>query len=326
VFFEMVRQQVSSARVVSFFWAALVFAGAAKAEVDFSGQWSPRYHEDWQERLPGPDIGDYTGLPINDSARAKADAWEESVITLPERQCIPHASTYNLHGPSAMRIWPETDPISGKVVAWKLFGPFGMNYTVWMDGRPHPSEFAAHTWEGFTTGKWQGDTLTTYTDHVKYAYLRRVGIPHSDQATMAQHWMRHGDTLTITVIVYDPVYLTEPYIRTANWQLDPEQPNTLPVHCEVVVEIPRPRGAVPHILPGANPDLDELTKKFNIPFEAVRGGAETMYPEYRKKLKDKYVAPAKCERFCCGWIAPLPNGIPPGLNCNQYGFVSTNPQ
>jgi len=56
------------------------------------------------------------------------------------------------------------------------------------------------------------------------------------------------------------------------------------------------------------------------------GTAQTMYPEYRKMLKNKSVAPAKCERFCCGWIAPLPNGIPPGLNCNQYGFVAADPK
>jgi hypothetical protein len=306
--------------------SAVVFRLPVLAQIDLSGQWAPRYHEDWQERLPGPDIGDYTGFPINDAARAKADAWEESVITLPERQCIPHASTYNLHGPSALRIWPETDEVSGRVTAWKVLGPFGMNYTIWMDSRPRPSEFAMHTWEGFTTGRWEGNTLTTFTDHVKYAYLRRVGIPNSDNATMTQHWMRHGDTLTVTTIVYDPTYLTEPYIRTADWQFDPLQPDTLPVHCEPVVEIARPKGMVPHILPGENPDLDELTKKYHIPMEAARGGAATMYPEFRKKLKDNYIAPTKCERFCCGWVAPLPNGIPPGLNCNEYGFVAKNPQ
>ncbi len=50
---------------------------------------------------------------------------------------------------------------------------------------------------------------------------------------------------------------------------------------------------------------------YNIPLEAVRGGAETMYPEYRKKLKDVYVAPEKCTRYCCG------GGVvgPGSLNC-----------
>jgi len=34
-----------------------------------------------------------------------------------------------------------------------------------------------------------------------------------------------------------------------------------------------------------------MTERYNIPLEAVVGGPETMYPEYRKKLKDKYTPP-----------------------------------
>jgi hypothetical protein len=53
------------------------------------------------------------------------------------------------------------------------------------------------------------------------------------------------------------------------------------------VEVPRLEGTgvVPHILPGKNPFVSEVTDMYHIPQEAVMGGAETMYPEYRKKLK-----------------------------------------
>ena len=56
---------------------------------------------------------------------------------------------------------------------------------------------------------------------------------------------------------------------------------------------------MPHFLPGTNPFINEFAKMYNIPLEAVRGGAETMYPEYRKKLQDKYVAP----KNACGIAA-----------------------
>jgi hypothetical protein len=293
------------------------------AEVDLSGRWAARYHEDWQERLPSPEIGDYTGLPINDAARAKADAWEESIQTQFQRQCPPHSAAYNLHGPSNLRIWSEPDPISGQILDWRVYGPRQINYTIWVDGRPHPSQNARHSSEGFTTGHWEGDTLITFTDHIKVGYLRRNGIPHSDLATETAHWMRHGDILTVTSIVEDPVYLTQPLIRSTNWQIDPAMPNPTPIACEPGDEVERPRGVVPHYLPGTNPFLGEVTRMHNIPLDAARGGEETMYPEYRKKLKDKYVAPEKCDRYCCGWVAPLPNGIPPGLNCNQYCLIPT---
>ncbi|MDP9055156.1 MAG: hypothetical protein M3N93_12790 [Acidobacteriota bacterium] len=307
-------KQIATSGVMVLAMMALTRIPAA-AEIDLAGQWAGRYHEDWPERFgPGPDVADYTGLPLNDAARAKADGWEASVQTLQERQCIPHPFPYSLRGPATMRIWSETDPVSGHTIDWKMYGTFGRaTHTVWMDGRPHPSENAPHTWEGFTTGWWDGDGLSTYTTHIKMGYLRRNGVPTSDLATVSEHWTRHGNTLTATVIVYDPVYLTEPYIRTSNWQLDPTLPPILPTPCEPVVEVARPKGAVPHYLPGQNPFLNEFPKMYNIPLEAARGGSETMYPEYRRKLRGGYVAPEKCTRYCCGG-GPVGPGV---LNCSS---------
>ncbi len=85
------------------------------AEVDLSGEWAGKYHEDWPERHPGPDIADYTGLPINRAARMKADSWEASVQTIPERQCIPHSFPYSFRGPAKIKIWAELDPVSERV-------------------------------------------------------------------------------------------------------------------------------------------------------------------------------------------------------------------
>ena len=48
----------------------LASASPAHAQVDFSGVWQPIYQEDVPERLAGPALRDYVGLPINDSATA----------------------------------------------------------------------------------------------------------------------------------------------------------------------------------------------------------------------------------------------------------------
>ncbi len=271
------------------------------AQVDLTGEWQDRYHEDSPERQGGPDPVDYLGLPLSDAGRAKADAWNVSVQTLPERQCIPHPATYNLRGPANLKIWSEPDPISGRPLAWKIYGTFGRTTeTIWMDGRPHPSPNAMHTFEGFTTGEWDGDMLTTYTTHIKVGYLRRNGVASSDRATVVGHIVRHGDILSIMTLVEDPIYLTEPLVRSQSWVLDTKQ-QIFPSPCETGVEVQRPEGVVPHYLPGENPFTGEVTKMYGIPLEAVRGGAQTMYPEFRKKIRDTYVAPAKCQRYCCGW-------------------------
>jgi hypothetical protein len=71
--------------LVSMLLSALI-AAPAFAQVDLVGEWGQRQHEDQPERGPGPELGDYLGLPINDAARAKADAWDASLLTLPEWQ------------------------------------------------------------------------------------------------------------------------------------------------------------------------------------------------------------------------------------------------
>ena len=47
-----------------------------------------------------------------------------------------------------------------------------------------------------------------------------------------------------------------------------------------------PRSAVPSYMPGQNPFVTEFAAKYQIPVEAALGGPETMYPEYRDKIKN----------------------------------------
>ena len=73
-------------------------------------------------------------------------------------------------------------------------------------------------------------------------------------------------------------------MRSTDYELDVHQ-HIPPYPCESVTEVERPKGAVPHLLPGMNTLLNEFADRYGVPREATRGGAETMYPEYRKKLK-----------------------------------------
>ena len=258
--------------------------GPPTVGVDLSGEWAPRFHEDQPERIPGPDIGDYLGLPINAAARQHADAWDASILTLPEHQCKPHPADYSPRGPANLRIWREIDHDTQQLVAVHTHISWQQpERTIWMDGRPHPPEYAAHTWQGFSTGKWDGDMLTVTTTHLKMGWIRRNGVPRSDKAVLTEHFVRHGDYLTLISVINDPVYLTEPFVRTTNWALDPHQ-QIAPYPCQAVVEVERPQGAVPHHLLGTNTFLSEFAAKESLPFEPTRGGAETMYPEYQLKL------------------------------------------
>jgi len=85
--------------------------------------------------------------------------------------------------------------------------------------------------------------------------------------------------------VVDPKYYTDPVVRSRDYEYEVNG-DIGPYPCEAVEEIERPKGAIPHHLPGSNPFLSEYAKAHGIPPEAARGGAETMYPEYRKKLRE----------------------------------------
>ena len=130
-----------------------------------------RSHEDDQDRGPGPDLGDYTGLPINDAARLFAESWDASRLTLQEHQCRVHVAPYIFHGPLRLRIWEEKDPETQQVVAIKHYiSTYEQTRTIWMDGRPHPSAFApAHVHGIFDRGV--GRRRADGDDHASQAGL-----------------------------------------------------------------------------------------------------------------------------------------------------------
>src|ERR1700682_2595262 len=87
--------------------AGALLSGPAFAQLDLSGIWSPVFHEDQPERIPGPELVDYLGLPINDAARQWALSWDPSRLTLQEHQCQVHTAAYIYRGPLQLRIWDE---------------------------------------------------------------------------------------------------------------------------------------------------------------------------------------------------------------------------
>lgn len=263
----------------------LAVASSASAQYDLSGMWAQRFHEDLPERGAGPEIGDYTGLPINDAARLRADSWDASKWTVPERQCEPHPADYGPRGPANLRIGATVDPISQRVLSWDVTVMWSLQQrTIYMDGRPHPSALAQHSWQGFSTGAWEGDMLRVTTTHLKEGWVRRNGLPRSDKATLTEYFIRNDNYLTLVTIVEDPVYLTEPLVRTSDWVLDSGL-QIGPFSCIPAIEIERPRGAIYHNLPGTNPFLAEFAERHGIPLEAARGGAATMYPDYARTLR-----------------------------------------
>lgn len=161
----------------------MLLAGVpAFAQIDFTGLWTANTNwEDGPERVQGPSLVEFVGLPINDQARQWGLAYRSSRLSLMEHQCQVHVVSYIHRGPFSARVWEERDPVTHQLIAIHNFNPF---------------------------------------------YL-----------------------------------------------------------CEYVEEGEHPRGEVPFYAANENPWVAQYAAEHNLPQEATLGGAETIYPEYRRRLK-----------------------------------------
>jgi glyoxylase-like metal-dependent hydrolase (beta-lactamase superfamily II) len=254
--------------------------------VDLSGYWTSVLHEDAMERGAGPEIADYGGFPINEAARLFGLSYDPSRLTLRHHQCDGYVAPYQIRALGNARAWEERDSHTHRLIAIHWFNQtFEGNRTIWMDGRPHPPAYAPHTWMGFSTGRFVGNALRVETSHLKQGWLRRNGLPESDQATAIEFFVRHGDRLTHTVVVNDPVYLSEPLVKTTDFYRQPIDHENWLFPCDDGEQVlDRAPDDVPNYLFGQNTFVKEYEARHKLPAAAHLGGSTTMYPEITTRV------------------------------------------
>jgi cyclase len=256
---------------------------------DISGEWRLESDEDPGAlgQLGQPPLGDYLGIPFNEAGRLRAETTAESIWETPEYQCRPHSAPHQWRGLGGARILKEQDPLTREIKAYHIQFMRSLDWPVYMDGRPHPPAYAPHTWNGFSTGEWIGNTLKITTTHLKDGYIRRGGPQTSDLYTQTDYLTRHGDVLMILTVTDDPVYMDEPFVQSTTYVAD--------LNGSTATEVcngsssgengGNDRHHVPHFLPGQNTALTEWLKVENwVPVEPTRGGMKTIYPEYKSAL------------------------------------------
>jgi hypothetical protein len=277
------------------FLLVVLAAGKASAQFDFTGSWAPLATEDVQN---DSDPVDYLGLALTDEARSRALSYDESQKSMIERQCFGWGEAYMVLGPFGLRVTSQTDPATNRVVSFTILPWEDWNgMVIWMDDRPRPSEHALHTQAGFTVGHWEGGALAARTTHLKAGLIRKTGVPLSDQAILDWRFFRHGDVITVLLVATDPLYLEEPEIVSKNFRLS-RTALDYRSECVTAYEGREPGESVPHYAPDQNPFADEFVKLYHLPRQAVLGYRETLYPEYRKKIRDTYVPPPPCTESC----------------------------
>lgn len=280
----------------------------SRAQANIAGLWTLLSNQDDYEEAYGPDLGAYMGVPLTAEGRAAALTYIGDKDEQLHRQCAPWLVSYRmLSGVRVMSIGSTAEAVSGDVVAWHISGN-GIDLlpiTAWIDGRAPPPPQALHTYSGYTTGKWEGNTLVATTTHIKDGLLDRNGLPTSNQQTIKFFIERDEEVLTITAIIRDPVYLDGPLAIAKSWQLDPTgsaDASIAPMVCipsETVTALSDGDHWI-NEAPWESSAASYMTKNYEIPLDAALGGVQTMYPEFRRHLATEYKPPAAyCKFGCC---------------------------
>jgi hypothetical protein len=84
---------------------------------------------------------------------------------------------------------------------------------IFIDGRPLPDADAQPWWYGYSTGRWDGDTLVVETTRFRDdGWLDIYGSPLTDQATVIERWRRPTfGTIQIDVTIDDRKAYTKPF-------------------------------------------------------------------------------------------------------------------
>ncbi len=95
-----------------------------------------------------------------------------------------------------------------------------------MDGREFP-EVPLHTWNGYSIGRYEGDSLVIETRHIigwesgnQQRWIDRLGHPFSDQLKLVERIRRVDEhTLENQVTIDDPVAYERPFTGTLTFRL-----------------------------------------------------------------------------------------------------------
>jgi hypothetical protein len=230
-------------------------APRAAAPFDLSGYWVSLVTQDWRWRMVTPRKGDYQGLQLTPEARKIADAWDPAKDEAAGEQCKSYGAPALMSVPGRLHItWQddntlkvETDagtqtrllrfesaPASSNTTrTWQ-----GTSAAQWLTPRPNvplqlrPADRTADTPDARPTG----GSLRVVTRNLRAGYLRKNGVPYSENAVLTEHWDLYKrstgeEWLTITTQVEDPQYLSNVRLLAPIFKKEPDGSKWDPTPC-----------------------------------------------------------------------------------------------
>ena len=218
-------------------------SGRAGAIKDLTGYWVSVVAEHWHLRMLVPAKGDVTMLPVNAEARRITNTWDPAKDEAGGEACRSYGAPTIMRVPGRLHItWQDDNTLkidtdSGTQTRLLHFQAPGSGGRVLSD-RPSWQGYSAATWRRPArtgTDKNAGD-LRVVTNRLRPGYLRKNGVPYSENATMEEFFDAftepNGDSwLVIDTIVTDPTYLTQPYVNSVAFRKQRDASGWDPTPC-----------------------------------------------------------------------------------------------
>jgi hypothetical protein len=221
------------------------------APVDFTGYWVSVVTEDWRWRMVTPAKGDFAGVPLTPAARKLGLGWDPVKDEAAKEQCKAYGAAAIMRVPGRLHITWQDD------YTLKIETDAGTQTRLlrFRDDKPEPRP----TWQGHSTAQWEGivrgtgapdflpialnpregtrgKSLEVVTTNLRPGYLRKNGVPYSARTTVREFYdlstERNNDIwFTVTTVVEDPEYLTEPFVTSTNFRKQPDATGWNPRPC-----------------------------------------------------------------------------------------------
>jgi hypothetical protein len=209
----------------------------AAAPIDLAGYWVSVVTEDWRYRMVMPTKGDYQGVPMTPEARKIADTWDPAKEEASGDLCKAYGAPAILRVPGRLHMtWQDDqtlriDTDAGKQTRVFHFGnwsaPAGGQHTIQGD--------SVAAWEGGGRGATDG-ALKVTTTNLKAGFLRKNGVPYSDNASLTEYYelITQPDgspLLVVTISTTDPMYLRQPFVITSQFKKEASDAKWHPAEC-----------------------------------------------------------------------------------------------
>ena len=205
--------------------------------IDLVGTWVSVVTEDWRWRMVTPAKGDYASVPLNPEGRKTADTWDLARDNAQGNQCRAFGVGNIMRMPGRIRIsWQDANTLKLEYDAGTQTRLLRFDKSL----KP-PAE---KTWQGVSTAEWEyarGEgpgSLKVVTTGMRAGYLRKNGVPYSENMAMTEYFDRHternGDEwFTVTTVIDDPKYLSDQFVTTTHFKREPDGSKWRPTPCAI---------------------------------------------------------------------------------------------